>query len=45
MRHLDDYLDKVSNLPPAPRVLTELLTLLGRDDVDSEKIVSIIALD
>lgn len=45
MRNLDEFLDRVSNLPPAPKVLTELLTLLGRDDVDSDKIVSIIALD
>ncbi len=45
MRHLDDFLDRVSNLPPAPRVLTELLTLLGQEEVDSGKIVSIIALD
>lgn len=45
MRHLDEYLDKLTNLPPAPRVLPELLDLLSQENVDSDRVVKVIAYD
>jgi len=45
MQELDDYIDKVKTLPPAPKILPELLDLLNRDDVDGERIVKLIAFD
>ena len=45
MQELDDYIKKVKNLPPAPRILPELLQLLRQDDVDSSKVVNLIAFD
>lgn len=45
MQELDYYINKVRDLPPAPRVLPELLALLNDDDVDSERIVTVIGYD
>lgn len=45
MQELDDYINKVKNLPPAPRILPELLNLLRQDDVDSGRVVQLIAFD
>ena len=45
MQELDDYIDKVKSLPPAPRILPELLALLRQDDVDSDRVVKLIAFD
>ena len=45
MTELDDFINKVKHLPPAPRVLPELLSLLRNDDVDTDKVVSVIAYD
>ena len=45
MQELDDYINKVKTLPPAPRILPELLSLLRQDDVDSGRIVQLISLD
>lgn len=45
MQELDYYINKVRDLPPAPRVLPELLSLLGDDDVDTEKVVTVIGYD
>jgi len=45
MQELDEYIDKVTSLPPAPRILPELLPLLRKDDVDSERVVELIAFD
>ena len=45
MQELDDYINKVKHLPPAPRILPELLTLLRQDDVDSGRVVSLLAYD
>lgn len=45
MRHVDDYLNGIKTLPPAPRVLPELLNLLREENVDSERVVSVIACD
>lgn len=45
MQDVDGYIDRVKSLPPAPAVLPELLSLLGKDDVDSDRIVKLIAFD
>jgi putative nucleotidyltransferase with HDIG domain len=45
MRYLDDFIDKVKTLPPAPRVLLELLALLSEDDVDTSRVVAVISYD
>lgn len=45
MKELDDFINKVKHLPPAPRVLPELLALLKKDDVDTDRVVQVIAYD
>ncbi len=45
MTDLDDFINKVKHLPPAPRVLPELLALLRNEDVDTTKVVHVIAYD
>ena len=45
MEELDQYIQKVKHLPPAPRVLPQLLVLLGKPDSDTGKIVELIMYD
>ena len=45
MQELDDYIDKVKHLPPAPKVLPQLLSLLNDPDVDSSRIVDVVTYD
>jgi putative nucleotidyltransferase with HDIG domain len=45
MQDLDQYIDRVKHLPPAPRILPELLALLREENVDSSRIVSLVSLD
>ncbi len=45
MHLLDTYINEVKTLPPAPRVLTQLLGVLKEDDVDCERIVELITYD
>lgn len=45
MNELDDYINRVKRLPPAPRVLPQLLQLLGQPEVASEKVVNLITYD
>jgi putative nucleotidyltransferase with HDIG domain len=45
MQDIDGYIDQVKSLPPAPAILPELLSLLGKDDVDSDRIVKLITFD
>jgi putative nucleotidyltransferase with HDIG domain len=45
MQELDDYIDRMENLPPSPRILPPLLQLLNQPDVDSSRVVSLITLD
>ena len=45
MQELDEYINKVKNLPPAPRILPELLTLLRKENVDSSRVVQLISYD
>ncbi|MEW6304182.1 MAG: HDOD domain-containing protein [Verrucomicrobiota bacterium] len=45
MNELDDYIQRVKYLPPAPRVLPQLLLLLGKPDIDSSRVVELITYD
>lgn len=45
MTAIEDYLSRVKNLPPAPRILPDLLKLLRRPDVDADKVVQLICYD
>ena len=45
MQAIDDYIDKVRHLPPAPRVVPELMKLLNEADVDSSRVVRLISID
>lgn len=45
MQAIDDYISKVRYLPPAPRVVPELMKLLGEPDIDSDKVVRLISLE
>jgi putative nucleotidyltransferase with HDIG domain len=45
MQNIDEYLDGIDHLPPAPRVLPELLALLRQEDIDSARVVELISLD
>jgi putative nucleotidyltransferase with HDIG domain len=45
MQAIDDYINSVRFLPPAPRVVPELMRLLKQTDVDSSKVVKLISFD
>jgi putative nucleotidyltransferase with HDIG domain len=45
MQKLDEYLDKVKQLPPAPRIVPQLLTLLSQPNTESGKVVDLISHD
>jgi putative nucleotidyltransferase with HDIG domain len=45
MQELDEYINRVKHLPPAPLVLPKLLPLLGKLDTDSSQIVEVIMYD
>jgi putative nucleotidyltransferase with HDIG domain len=45
MQALDEYINKVKSLPPAPRILTQLLTLLNDTEVDAGRVVELITFD
>jgi putative nucleotidyltransferase with HDIG domain len=45
MDRLNQYIDRVSNLPPAPTVATELLRLFGDEQCDIDRVVELISLD
>ncbi|MBI4325332.1 MAG: HDOD domain-containing protein [Chloroflexi bacterium] len=45
MQELDDYINKVKYLPPAPRILPELLQLIRQPDIDNSKIVGVLRYD
>lgn len=45
MQILDDYIKKAKSLPPAPRILPELLSLLRQENVDSGRVVQLISFD
>lgn len=45
MQAIDDYINNLRLLPPAPRVVPELMKLLNEADVDSSKVVKLISYD
>jgi putative nucleotidyltransferase with HDIG domain len=45
MDELDKYIDRVKHLPPAPRLLPQLLTLLHQTDINVSKVVEVITFD
>ena len=45
MQELDRYIDKIKKLPPAPKIIPELLHLLRQSDIDAGKIVRLITVD
>lgn len=42
---LDRFIDQVEHLPPAPRILPQLLTLLNQPDIDSTRVVNLLTYD
>ena len=42
MGELDKYIDRVKHLPPAPRLLPQLLSLLRQTDINVSKVVEVI---
>lgn len=45
MQELDDYINQVKHLPPAPVVLPQLLPLLNQPDIDCSRVVEVITYD
>jgi putative nucleotidyltransferase with HDIG domain len=45
MQELDEYINRIKHLPPAPRVLPELLPLLNRPNIDASRVVKLISID
>jgi len=45
MQAIDDYITNLRHLPPAPRVVPELMRLLNQPDVESSKVVKMISFD
>lgn len=45
MEELDQYIQRVTHLPPAPRVLPQLLMMLSQPNIDSSRVVSLITYD
>ena len=45
MQAIDDYIKNVRYLPPAPRVVPDLMKLLNQENVDSSRVVRMVSLD
>jgi putative nucleotidyltransferase with HDIG domain len=45
MAELDDFIERAKHLPPAPTILPELITLLGKPNLDSSRVVALITYD
>jgi putative nucleotidyltransferase with HDIG domain len=45
MQALDNYINEIKTLPPAPRILTQLLVLLNEDNIHPDRIVELIEID
>src|ERR1035438_2482756 len=45
MQTLDNYINEITTLPPAPRILTQLLVLLNQDNTQPGQIVKLIEID
>lgn len=45
MQELDDYINRVQHLPPAPKVLPQLIGLLRKDNVATQEVVQLLSYD
>jgi putative nucleotidyltransferase with HDIG domain len=45
MQAIDDFINSIRSLPPAPRIVPELMKLLKQADIDSGKVVKLISFD
>jgi putative nucleotidyltransferase with HDIG domain len=45
MQELDDYINRVQHLPPAPKILPQLLALLSREDIEASQVVDLMMYD
>lgn len=45
MQTIDDYIDRIQHLPPAPKVVPPLLQLLRQPDIDTDRVIRLIGLD
>lgn len=45
MKKVDEYIDQAQHLPPAPRILPQLMQLLGQSDVGSREVIDLIVYD
>lgn len=45
MQQIDDLIGRVTNLPPAPQILPELLPLLDQSDIDADRVVRLLTHD
>jgi putative nucleotidyltransferase with HDIG domain len=45
MQELDSYIDRVQHLPPAPKILPQLLALLNKEDVAASQVVDLMMYD
>ncbi len=45
MERLEEYIRKAKSLPPAPKILPQLMPLLKQTDIDIDKVVQLISFD
>jgi putative nucleotidyltransferase with HDIG domain len=45
MKPLDEFVKQIKTLPPGPRVLSQLLSALGKPDIDASEVVRLISFD
>jgi putative nucleotidyltransferase with HDIG domain len=45
MQELDTYIDRVKHLPPAPKILPQLLALLNRETTEASQVVDLMMYD
>lgn len=45
MKKLDDYIDSARHLPPAPKILPQLMQLLSQSDISSRDVIDLITYD
>lgn len=45
MQELDDFINRAKHLPPAPRILPQLMMLLGKPDIDADQVTRLITYD
>ncbi len=45
MKKLDEYVDSARHLPPAPKILPQLMQLLSQSDISSHEVIDLITYD